>query len=1090
MKRIATTLLLALIAFSGFAQTDGLSYQAVIIDPKVQELPGQNLEGNVLANAAIQMRFTILDSEGNVSYAETQDTQTDAFGMINLIIGNGTPFSGNTFTDISWDGTPKDLRVEVQIDGTYNDLGTQELTFIPYAFHRDIIASGNLTVDGGVLFRDHLEVDGTTTLNDNLSVNNQSETRLSGNLIVAGATTLNNSLDVTADSPTVMTGTLDVDGATTLNSSLEVEGSTRLNNTLDVAGATQLDQTLTVSGATLLENTLEVEGITTLRNELLVDEASATILTGTLRVDGETNLNADVNINNGSTLNLSGDLVVEGSTLFNDDLTVNGITNLNNELNVNNNSPSNLSGILDVTGFTTLNNQLQVFGPTNLENELNVNLQSPTNLSGSLTVDQETNLESSLSVNNGSPTFLSGELAVGGNVNLNNNLAVNGETQLNNALFVNNGSPTTMTGTLTVDGATDLNNTLIVDGATTLNNDLVVANASASQLTGDLTVDGITTLNNDLEVTNAGATTLTGTLDVDGITTLNNDLEVANASTSNLSGSLTVDGETTLNDILSVQNGSATTLTGTLQVGGETTLFDEVTVANNSPTELTGTLQVDGTSTFNDAVTANGATTINNDLTVTGNTILGNLTTETINIQSDNANHLAVFDNLNTGNGDGILIKLGRTHGALLSNGSIASLPNPVAAELNAPLNILKNRLETANANPTLTVNEMIQLAPAGMQVGGVTNINNLVFNEINRELSLPIAFPTNLTIPAASLLQERTIFPGASIPFVNIDIPRWYFPSIGLPANFTIPVPSQIPNPTEYVPALPVGLPVNGLPNGNLPPLAASSFPNLSTSLTKENEYITFQDVDGRKTGTIRAQSFADFRDNTIFDNVYVLNILADFVGIDLVDGVTSGVVAITNLIDEFNDLGVEYSSGNGDYAEWLERSNVDEYISAGDIVAVSGGKITKDLTEVEQIMVVSHRPIILGNTPSEGSEHLGNNVAFMGQVPVKVLGPVKTGDYIVADTQIRGYGKAISPRDMTAEDFVLAVGRSWEENLADGPKMINTVVGVHNGDWAQIIQKIERKQKAYEAQFKQVQARVQALSQKADQLQLNAND
>lgn len=54
----------------------------------------------------------------------------------------------------------------------------------------------------------------------------------------------------------------------------------------------------------------------------------------------------------------------------------------------------------------------------------------------------------------------------------------------------------------------------------------------------------------------------------------------------------------------------------------------------------------------------------------------------------------------------------------------------------------------------------------------------------------------------------------------------------------------------------------------------------------------------------------------------------------------------------------------------------------------------------------------------------------------------------------------------------------------------MINTVVGVHNGDWAQIIQKIERKQKAYEAQFKAVQTRVNALSQKADQMQLNTND
>ena len=95
--------------------------------------------------------------------------------------------------------------------------------------------------------------------------------------------------------------------------------------------------------------------------------------------------------------------------------------------------------------------------------------------------------------------------------------------------------------------------------------------------------------------------------------------------------------------------------------------------------------------------------------------------------------------------------------------------------------------------------------------------------------------------------------------------------------------------------------------------------------------------------------------------------------------------------------NVGVAYESGSGDYAEWLERLDPKENISAGDIIAVIGGQITKDLTNAQQVMAVSHRPIVLGNIPAEGKNYLGNNIAFMGQIPVKIMGPVKTGDYIV---------------------------------------------------------------------------------------------
>ena len=47
----------------------------------------------------------------------------------------------------------------------------------------------------------------------------------------------------------------------------------------------------------------------------------------------------------------------------------------------------------------------------------------------------------------------------------------------------------------------------------------------------------------------------------------------------------------------------------------------------------------------------------------------------------------------------------------------------------------------------------------------------------------------------------------------------------------------------------------------------------------------------------------------------------------------------------------GVVYASGNGDYAEWLEKANIDEEINKTDVVGVKGGKITKNTEDAEQV-------------------------------------------------------------------------------------------------------------------------------------------
>jgi hypothetical protein len=261
-------------------------------------------------------------------------------------------------------------------------------------------------------------------------------------------------------------------------------------------------------------------------------------------------------------------------------------------------------------------------------------------------------------------------------------------------------------------------------------------------------------------------------------------------------------------------------------------------------------------------------------------------------------------------------------------------------------------------------------------------------------------------------------------------------------------------------------------------------AFDDVNNSLKKTNEFVSFVDKDDRKLGAIRAQSIQDFSYD-YFDGQKLLDLAAEFIGIDLVDDLMSIISGISEMVTDYNSIGVEYSSGNGDYAEWLERADPKEEISFGDIVAVKGGKITKDLKGAQQIMAVSKLPIVLGNVPDASKTTMGNNVAFMGQIPVKVLGPVQSGDYIVARGEIAGYGVAIHPRDMQVDDFKLAVGRSWDTNAKEGPKMVNTVVGVHNNDFLNIIAQLQQKASQTEERLRVIEQALQLSSQKSDKEQ-----
>ncbi len=264
MKRILAITLFLIVSTSIFAQTDGISYQAVIIDPDVEEIPGVNIEGNILPNATIAIRFTIFDATNAEEFEEVHITETDQFGMINLMIGS---VNNEEFTRISWDGTIKDLNVEIDFSGAgsdFIDLSRQELTFVPFAYHRNITATGTLSVDDATNLNSELTVEGPTNLNSSLDVNNNNNTNLTGMLNVDGTTALNNTLTVYGSailmdslsvnlSPSLFDGNITVEDTATFNGpalfnapvnfvEITVDGPSFLNGqmTLDATADTTL----------------------------------------------------------------------------------------------------------------------------------------------------------------------------------------------------------------------------------------------------------------------------------------------------------------------------------------------------------------------------------------------------------------------------------------------------------------------------------------------------------------------------------------------------------------------------------------------------------------------------------------------------------------------------------------------------------------------------------------------------------------------------------------------------------------------------------------------------------------------------------
>jgi hypothetical protein len=174
-----------------------------------------------------------------------------------------------------------------------------------------------------------------------------------------------------------------------------------------------------------------------------------------------------------------------------------------------------------------------------------------------------------------------------------------------------------------------------------------------------------------------------------------------------------------------------------------------------------------------------------------------------------------------------------------------------------------------------------------------------------------------------------------------------------------------------------------------------------------------------------------------------------------------------------------VTYESGAGDYAEWLPKSDIKEKFIASDIVGVKNGRITKNTSDIDQTMVISMKPIVLGNTPDQGREKEFEKVAFMGQVPVRVIGKVNLGDFILPSGGNNGLGIAKNPRDMSPMEYRKIVGVAWTESKSEtGVNVINVAVGLNHNATAGVIEAQNTKLSNIEKELDETKANIEKIN------------
>jgi hypothetical protein len=169
MKKFILFTIISFFTLLSFSQNNGITYQAVIYNPNVEQLPGYDDQLSPMVDSDICLRFSIYGQ--GLEYEETVQTTTDKFGMVNIIIGNSdqTGGSANSVSDVNWDSGQNSMRVELDHRGNcvnFEEISYQEFSYVPFAYYAQNDASSlaiednlNLIIENQLAIEDNEQAD-------------------------------------------------------------------------------------------------------------------------------------------------------------------------------------------------------------------------------------------------------------------------------------------------------------------------------------------------------------------------------------------------------------------------------------------------------------------------------------------------------------------------------------------------------------------------------------------------------------------------------------------------------------------------------------------------------------------------------------------------------------------------------------------------------------------------------------------------------------------------------------------------------------------------------------------------------------------
>ncbi|MBL7809140.1 MAG: hypothetical protein JNN28_15070 [Saprospiraceae bacterium] len=641
-------------------------------------------------------------------------------------------------------------------------------------------------------------------------------------------------------------------------------------------------------------------------------------------------------------------------------------------------------------------------------------------ITGSLNIDESLHIGDNLDVDNSANIDV--DLHVGRDADIDRNLNVDNDTHIGNDLDVDGNGNIDMH--LHVGKDVDVDNNLNVDNDTHIGNDLDVdgnGNIDMHLHVGkDVDVDNNLNVDNDTHIGND--------LDVDGNGNIDVNLHVGqNADVDN---NLNVDNNTHIGNDLDV-DGSGN-IDVNLHVGQNADVDNNLNVDND--THIGNDLDVDGNVNIDmnlhvvKDLDVDQDVNIDNNLTVQNNAyILGDLEVTGEGSFYD----MAIQNNLNVGNDVDI------DHNLNVDNSVTIGVDLMVTDDV--------------------TVGDDLTVTGTSLFESAVTMENNLTVQQ-------NLTVNSNITVGNDVTVNNDVTIGGD----LNVDNP--------ITANCRLVVNSCVTGSDLVIDNYPVV--VQGGDQG----IAIK----VDGTRSNDNNYVAFWDENGIQ-GRIEGQTYSELTTSFPFiwsnamyaaeEALSIAMVIACGLQLDAAEAIVWGVEGLFTAAEwiEFDvsiteNVGVAYESGSGDYAEWLERSNPQEDYNYGEIVGVRGGKISRNTRGADHVMVVSKAPIVLGNMPEPNKEKDYEKVAFMGQVPVRVMGQVAVGDYILPSGFHDGLARAVAPKSMKLEDYSQIVGVAWEAGQATTLNMVNVAVGLNQNDMSAQLQKQQAEINTMKQQLNQV--------------------